>query len=96
MLITLSLVSYPLSYAYFLTRLIMEKIPPAARLGVPAGTLSFSIAALYPVYLRWKRIDSTTKVLRQPQIWITLLKCAFDATLVALFGLQVSSIIDGQ
>ena len=75
----------------------MERFSLAIQLGVLTGTLVFSVAALYPLYLRSGRINSVIRLLSQPQTGITVLKCAVDVTLVVLLSLEVSFVVsDGQ
>lgn len=73
---------------------IMERISPKAHLSVLICVLVVDFAAL-PL-LRWQliRLRSKSKLFRQPQTWIMILKCAVDSALVSLLALDTSKGID--
>jgi len=73
---------------------IMGRISSKAHLSVLICVLIADLAAL-PL-LRWQliRLGSKSELFRQPQIWITILKCALDSALVSLLALDTSKGID--
>ena len=73
----------------------MERVPPKAHLSVLICVLVADLAAL-PL-LRWQliRLGSKSKLFRQVQTWITILKCALDSALVSLLALDTTKGIDG-
>ena len=68
----------------------MERVSPKAHLSVLICVLVADLAAL-PL-LRWQliRLGSKSKLLRQPQAWITVWKCALDFALVSLMALDTA------
>ena len=63
----------------------MGRVLPKAYLGVLICVLIADLAAL--LLLRWQLI-------RQPQTWIKILKCALDSTLVILLAMDIAEGID--
>ena len=72
----------------------MGRVSPIAHLSVLICILVADLAAL-PL-LRWQliRLGSKSKLFRQPQTWIMILKCALDSALVSLLALDTSKGID--
>ena len=70
----------------------MERLSLTIHLGVLAGILVFSAAALYALHLRSSRTNSVFQLFLQPETGIKALKCMMDVILVILLSLKVSPV----
>lgn len=72
----------------------MDRVAPKAHLSVLICVLVADLVSL--ALLRWQliRFRSKSKLFRQPQIWILILKCVLDSALVSLMVMDTSRGVD--